>query len=39
LLLFFNGRSGYRLRSWLIGEPGWEKLAERALAWLKEQKL
>jgi pimeloyl-ACP methyl ester carboxylesterase len=24
---------------WLIGEPGWEKLAERALAWLKEQKL
>ena len=24
---------------WLIGEPGWEKLAARALAWLKEQKL
>ena len=24
---------------WLIGEPGWEKLAERALAWLKVQKL
>ena len=24
---------------WLIGEPGWEKLAERALAWLKAQKL
>jgi pimeloyl-ACP methyl ester carboxylesterase len=24
---------------WLIGEPGWEKLAERALGWLKEQKL
>jgi pimeloyl-ACP methyl ester carboxylesterase len=21
---------------WLIGEPGWEKLAERALAWLAE---
>ena len=24
---------------WLIGEPGWEQLAERALDWLKEQKL
>ena len=24
---------------WLIGEPGWEKLAERALNWLKKQKL
>jgi pimeloyl-ACP methyl ester carboxylesterase len=24
---------------WLIGEPGWEKLAARALAWLKERKL
>jgi len=24
---------------WLIGEPGWEKLAARALAWLKDQKL
>jgi non-heme chloroperoxidase len=24
---------------WLIGEPGWEKLATRALAWLKAQKL
>lgn len=24
---------------WLIGEPGWEQLAERALEWLKEQKL
>jgi pimeloyl-ACP methyl ester carboxylesterase len=24
---------------WLIGEPGWEKLAERALTWLKAQKL
>jgi pimeloyl-ACP methyl ester carboxylesterase len=24
---------------WLIGEPGWEKLAKRALGWLKEQKL
>jgi len=22
---------------WLIGEPGWEKLAERALGWLEEQ--
>jgi pimeloyl-ACP methyl ester carboxylesterase len=22
---------------WLIGEPGWEKLAARALAWLKER--
>jgi hypothetical protein len=24
---------------WLIGEPGWEKLADRALEWLKQQKL
>ena len=24
---------------WLIGEPGWEKLAERALGWLKAQGL
>lgn len=24
---------------WLIGEPGWERLAERALGWLKEKKL
>jgi non-heme chloroperoxidase len=24
---------------WLIGEPGWEKLAVRALDWLKERKL
>ena len=24
---------------WLIGEPGWEKLGERALAWLKAKKL
>ena len=24
---------------WLIGEPGWEKLVERALVWLKERKL
>jgi pimeloyl-ACP methyl ester carboxylesterase len=24
---------------WLIGEPGWEKLAEKALAWLSENKL
>ena len=24
---------------WLIGEPGWEKLAERALTWLKAQSL
>jgi pimeloyl-ACP methyl ester carboxylesterase len=24
---------------WLIGEPGWEKLADRALEWLKGQKL
>jgi pimeloyl-ACP methyl ester carboxylesterase len=24
---------------WLIGEPGWERLAQRALAWLAEQKL
>lgn len=24
---------------WLIGEPGWEKLAERALAWLHSQDL
>ncbi|HTC84208.1 MAG TPA: alpha/beta fold hydrolase [Rhizomicrobium sp.] len=24
---------------WLIGEPGWERLAERALEWLKAQKL
>ena len=24
---------------WLIGEPGWEKLADRALDWLKAQKL
>ena len=24
---------------WLIGEPGWEKLAERALVWLKERGL
>ncbi|MBA2590039.1 MAG: alpha/beta hydrolase [Alphaproteobacteria bacterium] len=24
---------------WLIGEPGWEKLAERALSWLEKQKL
>ena len=24
---------------WLIGEPGWEKLAERALEWLKAQGL
>ena len=24
---------------WLIGEPGWEKLAVRALAWLKEREL
>ena len=22
---------------WLIGEPGWEKLAERALGWLDER--
>jgi pimeloyl-ACP methyl ester carboxylesterase len=22
---------------WLIGEPGWEKLVERALGWLEEQ--
>ena len=21
---------------WLVGEPGWEKLAERAISWLKE---
>jgi hypothetical protein len=24
---------------WLIGEPGWERLAVRALKWLEEQKL
>lgn len=24
---------------WLIGEPGWERLAERALQWLKAQEL
>jgi pimeloyl-ACP methyl ester carboxylesterase len=24
---------------WLIGEPGWERLAERAVGWLKEQSL
>ena len=24
---------------WLIGEPGWEKLAQRALDWLKAQRL
>jgi len=24
---------------WLIGEPGWEDLAARLLAWLKKQKL
>jgi pimeloyl-ACP methyl ester carboxylesterase len=24
---------------WLIGEPGWEKLAQRALGWLGERKL
>jgi pimeloyl-ACP methyl ester carboxylesterase len=24
---------------WLIGEPGWERLADRALAWLGENKL
>jgi pimeloyl-ACP methyl ester carboxylesterase len=24
---------------WLIGEPGWEKLAERALQWLEERGL
>lgn len=24
---------------WLIGEPGWERLAERALEWLKERGL
>jgi pimeloyl-ACP methyl ester carboxylesterase len=24
---------------WLIGEPGWERLAERALEWLQAQKL
>lgn len=24
---------------WLIGEPGWERLAERALKWLEEQGL
>ena len=24
---------------WLIGEPGWEKLAERALGWLQSLKL
>jgi pimeloyl-ACP methyl ester carboxylesterase len=24
---------------WLIGEPGWEKLADRALAWLKAKAL
>jgi pimeloyl-ACP methyl ester carboxylesterase len=24
---------------WLIGEPGWERLVERALKWLKTQGL
>ena len=24
---------------WLIGEPGWEILADKALGWLKSQKL
>jgi hypothetical protein len=24
---------------WLIGEPGWEKLAARALDWLKAKSL
>jgi pimeloyl-ACP methyl ester carboxylesterase len=24
---------------WLIGEPGWERLADRALEWLRGQKL
>jgi pimeloyl-ACP methyl ester carboxylesterase len=24
---------------WLIGEPGWEVLAERALSWLKKREL
>jgi pimeloyl-ACP methyl ester carboxylesterase len=24
---------------WLIGEPGWEQLARRALEWLKAQRL
>jgi pimeloyl-ACP methyl ester carboxylesterase len=24
---------------WLIGEPGWERLAEKSLGWLKEKKL
>jgi pimeloyl-ACP methyl ester carboxylesterase len=24
---------------WLIGEPGWEKLADRAIGWLKEKNL
>jgi pimeloyl-ACP methyl ester carboxylesterase len=24
---------------WLIGEPGWERLAESALAWLKSLSL
>ena len=21
---------------WLVGEPGWEKIADRALSWLKD---
>jgi pimeloyl-ACP methyl ester carboxylesterase len=39
----FGGRATHEvlpgMGHWLIGEPGWEKLADRALAWLAERDL